>query len=78
MAFNPADIFKFRQRLSIFNEQHPRVMPFMQAAAGKIAEGAVIEVTVTSPAGESITSNIKITADDLETIAMLQSAGAEN
>ncbi len=76
MAMNPAELFKLRERFNIFNEQHPRVVPFFNAAAGRIQEGSVIEITVTSPDGESIASNIRVTAEDLETVEILKNAGS--
>ena len=41
---------KLRERLGIFQSQHPRVQPFLKDAfSGGVLEGSVIELKVTSP-----------------------------
>ncbi|MDO4622558.1 MAG: hypothetical protein Q4B22_06360 [Eubacteriales bacterium] len=73
MAFNPMMFMKIRERLTIFQQQHPRVMPFFQAVgAQSIREGTVLELKVTDPEGKSYVSNIRLTADDIETIQMMK------
>lgn len=66
MAMNPMMLMKMKGMLEGFQKRHPRVLPFLKDASGRIQEGSVIEVTVTGPDGHSITSNIRVTAEDME------------
>ncbi len=54
--------------ISGFQQRHPRVAPFLSDAANRIQEGAVIEMKVTDASGHTITSNIRVTAEDMELI----------
>ncbi|MDO4620979.1 MAG: hypothetical protein Q4B09_10215 [Lachnospiraceae bacterium] len=69
---NPMNMMKMRERLTIFQNQHPKVFPFLQYASSRVEEGSIIEVKVTSPAGEETITNIKVTKEDLETVAMMR------
>ncbi len=73
MAMNPMEMLKIAERMKVFNAQHPRVQPFINdIVANGIQEGSVIEMKVTSPEGREFITNIKVTAEDLETVAMLR------
>ncbi len=64
---NPTAIFKFKAAWDKFSANHPKFMPFLSAVAQKgVVEDTIIEITVTSPEGETIATNVKITASDLE------------
>ena len=71
MAVNPMEFMKLKERMDIFMNQHPRVMPFFQALSGRITEGSVIEMKVTQPDGTDLVCNIRVTADDLKTVGIL-------
>ena len=71
MAINPLQLMKFKERLDIFERQHPKVIPFFKALHGKLEVGSVLELKVTNPDGTEMVSNIKVTEDDLETISIL-------
>lgn len=66
MAMNPMMLMKIKGMLEGFQQRHPRVMPFLRDASNRIQEGTVIEVKVTDANGHSITSNIRVTAEDME------------
>lgn len=66
MAMNPMAMMKLKGMLEGFQQRHPRVIPFLRDASGRISEGTVIEVTVTGPDGHRIASNIRVTAEDIE------------
>ena len=56
-----------------FEQRHPKVPLFLQAVSGAgIAEGTVIELSVTSPDGQNYCSNIRVTAEDLKLIETLK------
>lgn len=54
-----------------FQQRHPKFLPFLQAARPRIVEGAVIEITVTSPDGTPLSSNLRVAAEDLQALALL-------
>ena len=70
---NPMDMMQLGGRLSIFRQQHPKFGAFLRDA-GKDAmrEGSVLEMKVTSPEGQEYVTNIKLTADDVETLRILR------
>ena len=73
MPRNPMQMMKLMERLKIFQQQHPKAMPFFQQVAGSAMEpGAVIEMKVTDVNGKEYISNIRVTPDDVETVRMLQ------
>ena len=69
---NPMQMMQMKSRLDIFKTQHPKVLPFLQAARGYVQEGTVIEVKLTTPDGRTLESNIRVTEDDVKTVGMLQ------
>ncbi|MEE0955084.1 MAG: hypothetical protein U0L49_04620 [Eubacterium sp.] len=70
MAVNPMEFLKMKQRLDTFNQEHPRVAPFLEATRGMIREGSVIELSITTPEGEQKVMNIKVKPSDIETLQM--------
>ena len=78
MDMNPMLLLQLQKRLGLFQEDHPKVMPFMQAVGNVgITEGTVFAVKVTTPDGRVLESNIKLTANDIETINMMKNAKIE-
>ncbi|MDE6882958.1 MAG: hypothetical protein K2P48_07565 [Lachnospiraceae bacterium] len=70
---NPAAFFQLMNLWSRFQKNHPKFPKFLSAVTQNgIKEGSIIEVRVTTAAGESFDSNLKITADDMEMIEQLK------
>jgi hypothetical protein len=64
---NPAKLFKMKSMWERFVENHPKFPQFMNAVQSNgINEGSVIEITVTTPDGKSISTNVRVTASDKE------------
>jgi hypothetical protein len=64
---NPAKLFKMKSMWERFVENHPKFPQFMNAVQSNgITEGSVIEITVTTPDGKNISTNVRITASDKE------------
>ena len=57
---------KAKKAWETFSGNHPKLQPFLGAAAGQIEENSIIEVAITNAAGEKITTNMRITASDME------------
>ncbi len=75
MAINPMLMMQMAGRFKKFNQEHPKVAPFLRAADHNVVcEGAVVELKITSPDGQEFVTNIKLTADDIETINALKNA----
>ena len=72
MAFNPMALLKAKERLKLFKEEHPRVVPFFKSITDDIEPGAVIELKVTSVDGRESVTNIRLTEEDVETIQMFR------
>ena len=73
MAINPMKLLEIRNLCSAFTRRHPKFPQFLTAVqqAG-IPEGTVIEVTITPPDGKTFTSNLKVTAEDIDAVKSLQ------
>ena len=65
---NPMDFLGLRERLLA-----------LQAVSRKnIAEGTIMEVTVTTPDGEPLSANLKLNASDIELIRTLSNLEKNN
>lgn len=70
---NPASMMKIMNAKNKFTENHPKFVAFLSKifSAG-ITEGTVIEITVTKPGEDAITTNMKILQSDLDLMKELQ------
>ena len=69
---NPMMLMQLVQRWSLFQKDHPRFVPFLGAMKEvALKEGSVLELTATDPDGKTITTNIRVTANDVETFRMI-------
>lgn len=70
---NPTKLLKMKGLWEKFNNNHPKVMPFFNAANAKgITEGTIIEVKVRYTDETEYTTNVKVTAEDLEMFQQLR------
>lgn len=70
---NPTAIFQMMNLWNKFKQNHPKFPKFMTAVyQNGIKEGSIIEITVTTADGQSLNSNLKITASDMELIEQLK------
>lgn len=73
MALNPKQLLQLGERWKIFNEQHPRVLDFIRdVGRNSIEPGTILELKVTENSGRTAVTNIRLTEDDVETIAILK------
>ena len=73
---NPMELMKLKGCLDTFKRNHPKVPMFFQAAAQSIGEGSVIEISVTSPEGKKICTNMRVTAEDMNLVENLKNINA--
>lgn len=63
---NPMALLKLKPLLESFRSNHPKFGPFISAASSAIDEGTVLEMKITTSEGQTILSNLKVTADDIK------------
>lgn len=71
-SMNPMALMQIKGLLDRFKNNHPKVPMFFSAAAKSIGEGSIIEISVTSPDGKKINTNMRIMAEDLELVEQLK------
>lgn len=72
---NPMALMKIMNAKNQFDANHPKFGAFLKAAfAGGIQEGTIIEMKVTKPDGETMTTNLKVKQSDLELLQELREA----
>ena len=70
---NPAIVMKIMDAKNKFTANHPKFISFCNFVfSGGMPEGSVIEITVTKPGQEPVTSNLKILREDLELLDSLK------
>lgn len=73
MSFN---IMKIMKAKNTFNNNHPKFSAFLgYVFSGGIPEGTIIEISVTKPGQETVTSNFKVLQSDLELFESLKKMG---
>ena len=73
MGMNPADMMKAMGAFRNFQQAHPKAVSFFQVVFGNgIPEGTVMELTVTKPGENPMTTNIKVTQQDLDLFESLK------
>ena len=66
MAINPMQLLKMKGMWDQFTQRHPKFPAFLKAMSqGAITEGSILEITVTTADGRKLSSNLKITAEDM-------------
>lgn len=69
---NPAAIMKLMNAKNTFVANHPKFVAFLGAMfKNGLEEGTIIEVTVTKPGMDPVTSNMKVQQSDLDMIQSL-------
>ncbi len=70
---NSQSLMKFMSAFSTFRSNHPKFVSFAEMFLRRgIEEGTVIEVTITTPGEEPVTSNLKVTQSDIELFQSLK------
>ncbi|MBP3338988.1 MAG: hypothetical protein J6L69_06265 [Lachnospiraceae bacterium] len=70
---NPAMVMKIMNAKKKFTNNHPKFVAFLSAMFGTgIPEDTVIELTVTKPGMQPVTTNIKVKKEDLELLDSLK------
>lgn len=71
--FHPNMILQRKNMWDRFQANHPKFPRFLRVVGTEcIQEGTIIEISVTKPNGENITSNLRLNETDMEMIAALR------
>ena len=78
MNINPMAIMELQQKLNTFKQEHPRVLPFINAVKDDgLQEGTIFDMKITTPDGVSKQCNIKFTQNDLELLNTIMGMGRQ-
>ena len=70
---NPMAFLTLKSDIDKFQENHPKFIQFIKAMSQSgMQEGTVLECKVISPEGKEISTNIRITQDDLELLEKMK------
>lgn len=70
---NPGTMMKMMAAKNKFTDNHPRFVAFLSMIFSRgITEGTIIEITVTRPGEQPMTSNLKVQQSDLELMEELK------
>lgn len=66
---NPGKMLKMKNAWDKFTSNHPKFPKFLEAVKQRgLKEGTIIEMNITTKSGETLSSNLKLTASDIELI----------
>lgn len=66
-------LMKIKGAWEKFQSNHPKFTPFINAVSQNgITEGTIMELTVTTPDGKTLSTNIKVQASDLELMEQIK------
>ena len=69
---NIGNMMKIMNACNTFKRNHPKFPAFCNAVSKRaLKEGSIMAITVTTPDGEKIETNLKIKAEDLELLREL-------
>lgn len=72
MAINPMQLLKLKDTLNAFRNRHPGFSRFVSAVRKEgIAEGAVLDIKITAPGGQTMATNFRVSQEDIALIRML-------
>ncbi len=73
MNINPMKLMQMKNAWNEFTGRHPKLPKFFEAVSQKaLREGTVMEISVTTPEGETLASNIRLTEEDMALIRELK------
>lgn len=72
---NLMNLMQLKEAWDTFKGNHPKFPLFLKAVStNSLKEQTVVEIKVTSPDGKALTTNLKLTASDLELFHQLNAS----
>lgn len=72
MPINPLQILKLKDKLNGFRSRHKGFVSFIKAARRDgVPEGSIVDVKLSFPDGNTMTTNFRVTEEDLELMRMI-------
>lgn len=72
---NPMQLMKLKGNFGDFKKRHQMLTKFVKKISGTMENGTVIEIAVTSPEGETIKTNMKVTPEDVSFFESIRKLG---
>ena len=73
MGMNPQNMMQILGAIGTFRNEHPKFAAFLSHfLKGGIPEGTIIEMSVTRPGEECVTTNMKVTQSDIQLFEALR------
>lgn len=70
---NPMKLLQLKAGWDQFKDRHPKFPAFIASVTqGAIKEDSVIDVTVTTADGDTVSTNLKVTKEDMELLEQLK------
>lgn len=68
-SINPMKLLQIKAALDRFTARHPKLLPFAKAVQEQaLAEGTVVEINVTTAEGKRFSTNLRLSAEDMELV----------
>lgn len=76
---NPSMLMKMMSAKNKFRANHPKFVAFLKAVFSRpIEEGTIIEISLTRPGEETMTTNLKVQQSDLELFEEMKELASVN
>ena len=73
MSLNPMQILKLKEKLNEFRKRHPGFSRFILDICRKgLPADAIMEMKVIMPDGKEMTTNFRVTPEDIEFLRMIE------
>ena len=70
---NPAQLLRMKKKWEGFASRHPKMLRYLSYISDRyLAEGTLLDITVTDAEGKSLHSNARLTAEDVEFLQELR------
>lgn len=75
---NPLKMMQLSAAMKQFQAAHPKFIHFWNAVRARgLREGTILELKVTTPEGETLVTNIRVTPEDLELLRELREMASD-
>jgi hypothetical protein len=74
MGFNPMKLGQLKPMWGRFKMSHPDFMAFVNKANSRgLQRGSVVSITLTTPSGEKMETELTLTAEDIQMVDTIKS-----